>query len=151
MKKKRVAPTKVIGTLMVFVGLSPDHHKVLCIEKDGRLSIPTTVVPEGTHPDNAAFDLKAAFIEDENPRRSGEDAYHALRLPRGIVRVFIHAEVIDGQCWMKCPYRGIWMPYRHLLDPDTQPAEVCEALHVLAHRHWHEEALTALKRERHLI
>jgi hypothetical protein len=151
MKTKKVQRPRILGTLVIFVGLYPeDHHKVLCIEEpDGKRHLPMKVLPEGSDPDSVALDLKDDFIEDENPGRQWENAYSRLHLPNGTVRVCAHIEVIDGRCWMKSPHHGIWVPYGHLLGPE-QPAEVWEAVLAVAHKQRGEEELALLKIQHHL-
>ncbi len=142
---------KINQALVIFVGLSPDHHHVLCIEENGLPRLPMALLPEGMNPDSVAFDLKDTIIIDHRPFRPMETAYCKICLAhgKGIIGIHVHAEIIDNQCWMKCQRTGIWVPYRHLLSPE-QPAATWEALLALEHKHRFEEWVLEIKRGHHL-
>lgn len=126
---------RIRETLVIFVGLSEDHHRVLCIEDNGRLSLPSIKLAQGISSDSAAETLKDRYIIDEARYRETAIGYATTSLPHrhGSAAILAYAEVIDNRCWMKCPHTGIWIPYRQLIT--TEPLPIRRALMTLERKH----------------
>jgi hypothetical protein len=121
---------------VVFVGIRPDHHRVLCIKDGDSLRLPSAELPLMRHPEELFHEIRERYISDELPYRQIFSAYARMPLShhRGIIGIWAFAEIVDERCFMRCPYTGIWIPFRHMLTPE-QPAEIHQALLALEHKH----------------
>ncbi len=131
-------PHNIRKAIVLFVGLSKDHHSVLCIREENGLSIPQIELDRGHGSASVAESLKETYIFDEARCRPTVFAYDTMSLaPRhGSAAILTHAEVIDDRCWMICPHTGIWVPWRQLVTTGPLPTR---------------KALLALERKHHLM
>jgi len=123
-------------TIVVFVGIRHDHHRVLCIKDGENLRLPSAELSTMRHPEELFHEIRERYISDDLPYRRNFSAYAKISLPhhKGTIEIWAFAEIVDERCFMRCPYMGIWLPFRQLLVPE-QPAEIHQALLALEHKH----------------
>ncbi|MFA6158754.1 MAG: hypothetical protein WC763_04005 [Candidatus Paceibacterota bacterium] len=139
MKLKKLPPI-LHESIVVFVGLRVDHHRVLCIKKvrgsQESLWLPNAPLPRNAQAEAVALDIRNTYIEDELAFRRTFTAYAPMRLShgKGTIDVWACAEFVDERCRVKNPHTAIWIPFEQLLD-DDQSAETWTALLALEHKH----------------